>query len=132
MHATRDNSQRLQPRKGAKELNAQLNGNLQRNMWPRCVVSEKSNGIIGVVTIGFKCLPPSCDGLTGSEDHDQLFPRLIHRAGFRSVCSDLVVVILAQKVKDACIEDERKYRAPLLPAGLLLAAMNRVGSSHAS
>ncbi|KZV19284.1 laccase-14-like [Dorcoceras hygrometricum] len=34
-----------------------------------CVVPEKSNAIIGVVTIGFECLPPSCDGLTGSEDH---------------------------------------------------------------
>ncbi|KZV53141.1 long cell-linked locus protein [Dorcoceras hygrometricum] len=38
-----------------------------------------------------------------------------------------------QKVKleiscwvDACIEDERQYRAPHLPAGLLLAAMSRV------
>ncbi|KZV34142.1 hypothetical protein F511_15261 [Dorcoceras hygrometricum] len=30
---------------------------------------EKSNAIIGVVTTGFECLPPSCDGLTGSEDH---------------------------------------------------------------
>ncbi|KZV38252.1 hypothetical protein F511_13576 [Dorcoceras hygrometricum] len=57
--------------------------------------------------------------------------------GFRSMCSgpyawDPVVVIVAQKVKDACIEDERQYRAPHLPAGLLLASMSRVGSSHAS
>ncbi|KZV42330.1 hypothetical protein F511_40768 [Dorcoceras hygrometricum] len=34
-----------------------------------CVVPEKSNAIIGVVTTGFECLPPSCDGMTGSEDH---------------------------------------------------------------
>ncbi|KZV38866.1 AMP-dependent synthetase and ligase superfamily protein [Dorcoceras hygrometricum] len=34
-----------------------------------CVVPEKSNAIIGVVTTGFECLPPSCDGLKGSEDH---------------------------------------------------------------
>ncbi|KZV26556.1 GDSL esterase/lipase-like [Dorcoceras hygrometricum] len=34
-----------------------------------CVVPEKSNAIIGVVTAGFERLPPSCDGLTGSEDH---------------------------------------------------------------
>ncbi|KZV55236.1 hypothetical protein F511_26643 [Dorcoceras hygrometricum] len=34
-----------------------------------CVVSEKSNAIIGVVTAGFECLPPSCDGLTGPDDH---------------------------------------------------------------
>ncbi|KZV37013.1 histone-lysine N-methyltransferase ASHH1-like [Dorcoceras hygrometricum] len=27
------------------------------------------DAIIGVVTTGFECLPPSCDGLTGSEDH---------------------------------------------------------------
>ncbi|KZV27946.1 DNA/RNA polymerase superfamily protein [Dorcoceras hygrometricum] len=35
----------------------------------RCVMPEKSNAIIGVVTIGFECLPPSCDGLTGTDDH---------------------------------------------------------------
>ncbi|KZV38479.1 hypothetical protein F511_41009 [Dorcoceras hygrometricum] len=34
-----------------------------------CVVPEKSNAIIGVVTTGFECLPPSCDVLMGSEDH---------------------------------------------------------------
>ncbi|KZV35881.1 hypothetical protein F511_36730 [Dorcoceras hygrometricum] len=34
-----------------------------------CVVPEKSNAIIGVVTVGFKCLPPSCDWLTGPDDH---------------------------------------------------------------
>ncbi|KZV32271.1 hypothetical protein F511_20488 [Dorcoceras hygrometricum] len=28
---------------------------------------------------------------------------------------------------DACIEDERQYRAPHLPAGLLITAMSRVG-----
>ncbi|KZV22047.1 putative receptor-like protein kinase [Dorcoceras hygrometricum] len=34
-----------------------------------------SNAIIGVVTTGFECLPPSCDGLTGSEDHGpMIFP----------------------------------------------------------
>ncbi|KZV21256.1 hypothetical protein F511_25283 [Dorcoceras hygrometricum] len=32
-----------------------------------------SNAIIGVVTTGFECLPPSCDGLTGSEDHGPMF-----------------------------------------------------------
>ncbi|KZV57411.1 chromatin modification-related protein eaf-1-like [Dorcoceras hygrometricum] len=37
---------------------------------------------------------------------------------------DLVVVIVAQKVKDPCIEDERQYRAPHLPARLLIAAMS--------
>ncbi|KZV51527.1 hypothetical protein F511_35671 [Dorcoceras hygrometricum] len=39
---------------------------------------------------------------------------------------DLVVVIVAQKVMDACIEDERQYRAPHLPAGFLIATMSRV------
>ncbi|KZV32286.1 hypothetical protein F511_21679 [Dorcoceras hygrometricum] len=34
-----------------------------------CVVPEKSNAIIGVVTAGFECLPPSCDGLAGPDDH---------------------------------------------------------------
>ncbi|KZV39639.1 mitochondrial carrier [Dorcoceras hygrometricum] len=34
-----------------------------------CVVPEKSNAIIGVVTTVFECLPPSCDELMGSEDH---------------------------------------------------------------
>ncbi|KZV35509.1 hypothetical protein F511_34041 [Dorcoceras hygrometricum] len=33
-----------------------------------CVVPEKSNTIIGVVTVGFERLPLSCDGLTGSEE----------------------------------------------------------------
>ncbi|KZV19955.1 ArfGap/RecO-like zinc finger domain-containing protein [Dorcoceras hygrometricum] len=35
----------------------------------RVVMPEKSNAIIGVVTIGFECLPPSCDGLTDPDDH---------------------------------------------------------------
>ncbi|KZV21230.1 hypothetical protein F511_28064 [Dorcoceras hygrometricum] len=43
---------------------------------------------------------------------------------------DLVVVIVDQKVKDSCIEDVRQYHAPHLPAGLLIAAMSRVVSSH--
>ncbi|KZV53609.1 hypothetical protein F511_12000 [Dorcoceras hygrometricum] len=34
-----------------------------------CVVPEKSNAIIGVMTAGFECLPSSCDGLTGPGDH---------------------------------------------------------------
>ncbi|KZV22171.1 inactive receptor-like serine/threonine-protein kinase [Dorcoceras hygrometricum] len=33
------------------------------------VVPENSNAIVGVVTTGFECLPPSCDGLTGPDDH---------------------------------------------------------------
>ncbi|KZV15564.1 hypothetical protein F511_16634 [Dorcoceras hygrometricum] len=33
---------------------------------------EKSNAIIGVVNTGFECLPPSCDGLTGPDDHGQM------------------------------------------------------------
>ncbi|KZV39043.1 hypothetical protein F511_34474 [Dorcoceras hygrometricum] len=45
---------------------------------------------------------------------------------------DIVVVIVAQKVKDACNEAERQYRHPHLPAGLLLAAMSRVDSYHTS
>ncbi|KZV23383.1 F-box family protein [Dorcoceras hygrometricum] len=35
----------------------------------RCVVPEKSNAIIGVVTIEFEGLPSSYDGLTGPDDH---------------------------------------------------------------
>ncbi|KZV42442.1 calcyclin-binding protein [Dorcoceras hygrometricum] len=35
----------------------------------REIVPEKSNAIVGVVTTGFECLPPSCDGLTGPDDH---------------------------------------------------------------
>ncbi|KZV49540.1 proline-rich protein 1-like [Dorcoceras hygrometricum] len=38
----------------------------------QCVVPEKSNAIIGVVTVGFECLPPSCDGLTGPDDHGSM------------------------------------------------------------
>ncbi|KZV15526.1 hypothetical protein F511_02687 [Dorcoceras hygrometricum] len=45
---------------GCKSVMPDLNG---------CVVPEKSNTIIGVVTAGFECLPPSCDGLTDPEDH---------------------------------------------------------------
>ncbi|KZV34520.1 kinesin-4-like [Dorcoceras hygrometricum] len=33
------------------------------------IVPEKSNAIIGVVTTGFECLPPSYDGLMGPDDH---------------------------------------------------------------
>ncbi|KZV42295.1 hypothetical protein F511_42164 [Dorcoceras hygrometricum] len=49
----------------------------------RCVVPEKSNAIIGVVTTGFECLPPSCDGLTGSEDHGPMISPVDTLCGFR-------------------------------------------------
>ncbi|KZV19689.1 hypothetical protein F511_29966 [Dorcoceras hygrometricum] len=32
-------------------------------------IDHQSNAIIGVMTTGFECLPPSCDGLTDPEDH---------------------------------------------------------------
>ncbi|KZV41458.1 hypothetical protein F511_34616 [Dorcoceras hygrometricum] len=40
---------------------------------------ERSNAIVGVVTTGFECLPPSCDGLTGPDDHGPMISRLIDR-----------------------------------------------------
>ncbi|KZV46114.1 ABC transporter G family member 22 [Dorcoceras hygrometricum] len=43
------------------------------------LVPEKSNAIVGVVTTGFECLPPSCDGLTGLDDHGPMISRLIDR-----------------------------------------------------
>ncbi|KZV28080.1 hypothetical protein F511_31928 [Dorcoceras hygrometricum] len=49
----------------------------------RCVVPEKSNAIIGVVTTGFECLPPSCDGLTGSEDHGPMISPVNKPCGYR-------------------------------------------------
>ncbi|KZV06989.1 hypothetical protein F511_45529 [Dorcoceras hygrometricum] len=39
----------------------------------------KSNAIVGAVTIGYECLPPSCDGLTGPDDHGPMISRLIDR-----------------------------------------------------
>ncbi|KZV40825.1 hypothetical protein F511_23147 [Dorcoceras hygrometricum] len=39
----------------------------------------ESNAIVGVVTTGFECLPPSCDGLTGPDDHGPMISRLIDR-----------------------------------------------------
>ncbi|KZV18023.1 hypothetical protein F511_38318 [Dorcoceras hygrometricum] len=44
-----------------------------------CVVHQ-SNAIIGAVTTGYECLPPSCDGLTGPDDHGPMISRLIDRA----------------------------------------------------
>ncbi|KZV57803.1 apoptosis-inducing factorB-like [Dorcoceras hygrometricum] len=46
---------------------------------PGLLVPEKSNAIVGVVTTGFECLPPSCDGLTGPDDHGPMISRLIDR-----------------------------------------------------
>ncbi|KZV39413.1 hypothetical protein F511_33970 [Dorcoceras hygrometricum] len=40
---------------------------------------KESNAIVGVVTTGFECLPPSCDGLTGPDDHGPMISRLIDR-----------------------------------------------------
>ncbi|KZV46812.1 hypothetical protein F511_35336 [Dorcoceras hygrometricum] len=48
-----------------------------------CVVPEKSNAIIGVVTAGFECLPPSCDGLTGPEDHGPMISPIDTLCGYR-------------------------------------------------
>ncbi|KZV30879.1 hypothetical protein F511_10813 [Dorcoceras hygrometricum] len=39
-----------------------------------------SNAIVGAVTTGYECLPPSCDGLTGPDDHGPMISRLIDRA----------------------------------------------------
>ncbi|KZV35508.1 serine/threonine-protein kinase ATM [Dorcoceras hygrometricum] len=49
----------------------------------RCVVPEKSNAIIGVVTTGFECLPPSYDGLTGSEYHGPMISPIDTSCGYR-------------------------------------------------
>ncbi|KZV27170.1 hypothetical protein F511_24980 [Dorcoceras hygrometricum] len=49
----------------------------------RCVVPENSNAIIGVVTTGFECLPPSCDGLMGSEDHGPMISPVDTPCGYR-------------------------------------------------
>ncbi|KZV15675.1 U-box domain-containing protein 17-like [Dorcoceras hygrometricum] len=43
------------------------------------VVPEKSNAIVGAVTTGYECLSPSCDGLTGPDDHGPMISRLIDR-----------------------------------------------------
>ncbi|KZV54379.1 hypothetical protein F511_31887 [Dorcoceras hygrometricum] len=48
-----------------------------------CVVPEKSNAIIGVLTTEFECLPPSCDGLTGSEDHGPMISPVDTSCGYR-------------------------------------------------
>ncbi|KZV44739.1 hypothetical protein F511_37832 [Dorcoceras hygrometricum] len=42
-------------------------------------IAELSNAIVGVVTTGFECLPPSCDGLTGPDDHGPMISWLIDR-----------------------------------------------------
>ncbi|KZV22674.1 hypothetical protein F511_40522 [Dorcoceras hygrometricum] len=57
----------------------------------RCVVPEKSNAIIEVVTTGFECLPPSCDGLTGSEDHGTMISPVDTPCGYRGKLDDLPV-----------------------------------------
>ncbi|KZV16997.1 hypothetical protein F511_28087 [Dorcoceras hygrometricum] len=55
---------------------------------------EKSNAIVGAVTTGYECLPPSCDGLTGPDDHGSMISRLIDR-GIEATCYDLPVDALA-------------------------------------
>ncbi|KZV37661.1 hypothetical protein F511_30366 [Dorcoceras hygrometricum] len=52
------------------------------------VVPEKSNAIVGAVTTGYECLPPSCDGLTGPDDHGPMIPRLIDREMASSLVSN--------------------------------------------
>ncbi|KZV46041.1 BTB/POZ domain-containing protein-like [Dorcoceras hygrometricum] len=49
-----------------------------------CVVHQ-SNAIIGAVTTGYECLPPSCDGLTGPNDHGPMISWLIDR-GIEATC----------------------------------------------
>ncbi|KZV24759.1 DEFECTIVE ANTHER DEHISCENCE family protein [Dorcoceras hygrometricum] len=44
-------------------------GKMKSGSVSACVVPEKCNAIIGVVTAGFECLPSSCDGQTGPDDH---------------------------------------------------------------
>ncbi|KZV36323.1 carboxyl-terminal-processing peptidase 1, chloroplastic [Dorcoceras hygrometricum] len=59
-------------------------------------MSEKSNAIIGAVTTGYECLPPSCDGLTGPDDHGPMISRLIHRGITDSACKNQLVVVSVQ------------------------------------
>ncbi|KZV18749.1 hypothetical protein F511_28302 [Dorcoceras hygrometricum] len=43
------------------------------------LVPEKSNAIVEAVTTGYESLSPSCDGLTGPDDHGPMISRLIDR-----------------------------------------------------
>ncbi|KZV55548.1 dystroglycan-like [Dorcoceras hygrometricum] len=43
------------------------------------IVPEKSNAIVEAVTTGYESLSPSCDGLTGPDDHGPMISRLIDR-----------------------------------------------------
>ncbi|KZV54324.1 F-box protein-like [Dorcoceras hygrometricum] len=92
---------------------------------------------------GMMC-PSSSDrsktGSTGLLLSRPFFLYLFRRLGVSSkritkeatFCSLLAFEQISFSVQDACIEDERQYRAPHLPAGLLIDAMSRVGSSHVS
>ncbi|KZV49834.1 CASP-like protein [Dorcoceras hygrometricum] len=46
---------------------------------PSFLLSFWSNAIVGAVTTGYECLPPSCDGLMGPDDHGPMISRLIDR-----------------------------------------------------
>ncbi|KZV42532.1 squamosa promoter-binding-like protein 7 [Dorcoceras hygrometricum] len=56
-----------------------------------CVVPEKSNAIIRVVTAGFECLPPSCDGLMGPDDHEPMISTV--RLAVRARCLTAALLI---------------------------------------
>ncbi|KZV51506.1 zinc finger BED domain-containing protein RICESLEEPER 2-like [Dorcoceras hygrometricum] len=51
----------------------------ERETAEQSIVPEKSNAIVEAVTTGYECLPPSCDGLTGPDDHGPMISRLIDR-----------------------------------------------------
>ncbi|KZV40557.1 hypothetical protein F511_36085 [Dorcoceras hygrometricum] len=48
---------------------------------------EESNAIVEAVTTGYESLSPSCDGLTGPDDHGPMVSRLIDRVHFAADCN---------------------------------------------
>ncbi|KZV27954.1 L-type lectin-domain containing receptor kinase I.9-like [Dorcoceras hygrometricum] len=91
--------------------------------------AEKSNAIVGAVTTGYECLPPSCDGLTGLDDHGPMISRLIDRGGRIESLGLVFVVTVAQKYKDARASGNTALSSPCWD---LLATMRRVVNYHSS
>ncbi|KZV44581.1 histone-lysine N-methyltransferase ATXR3 [Dorcoceras hygrometricum] len=90
-----------------------------------CVVPEKSNAIIGVVTTGFECLPSSCDGLTGSEDHGPMISPV--DTSCRSVVAvSFVPFVLICEYQDA-VRGRADNSCTSSPCWDLLATMSGVG-----
>ncbi|KZV20359.1 hypothetical protein F511_16427 [Dorcoceras hygrometricum] len=110
MHETRDNSRRLQPSKGAKELNAQLNG-ICNKQWPRGVF--KVWYWIKELLKRSPTLPQTSKNVTGNDGNSSEKLTVNSVLGFEAKNNNREKISLSPKTQNFKIDQNRaRHRIP--------------------